>query len=52
MNAENSHKSWRPLTTLSFKLNHVLGGTPPPYGSDDPAAVRARGRSGWSNRFQ
>jgi hypothetical protein len=29
MNAENSHKSWRPLTIISFQLNYLAGGLEP-----------------------
>ena len=29
MNAENSHKSWRPLTILTFQLNHMAAGVAP-----------------------
>ena len=29
MNAENSHKSWRPLTIITFQLNYRFGGLQP-----------------------
>eukprot|EP01043_Picozoa_sp_COSAG02_P058733 COSAG02_NODE_7360_length_3047_cov_13.257463_1_plen_228_part_00 len=29
MNAENSHKSWRPLTIITFQLNYLVGGLEP-----------------------
>ena len=29
MNAENSHKSWRPLTIFTFQLNYLAGGLEP-----------------------
>ena len=29
MNAENSHKSWRPLTIITFQLNYLAGGLEP-----------------------
>ena len=29
MNAENSHKSWRPVTIITFQLNYLAGGLEP-----------------------